>query len=154
MKLTPSSKYIDIQNTGIGNNTLHRTTPENNNKARRLTQQQIDAIKSRYNKGNNNITKKVKEGRKTQKIPMIKRNWELHEEKDNKQIQENLQENFPYGDTLQEIKSEHSIRIWLQNQNGLRIGKGMEKVKTIMEMMKYRKSYTNQAESLCSVREI
>ena len=47
MKLAPSSNYIDIQNTGIGNNTLHRTTPENNNKARRLTQQQIDEIKSR-----------------------------------------------------------------------------------------------------------
>ena len=90
MKLVPSSNYIDIQNTGIGNSTLNRITPKNNNKARRLTQQQIDEIKSRYNKGNNNITKKVKEGRKTQKISMIKRNWELHEEKDNKQIQENL----------------------------------------------------------------
>eukprot|EP00957_Ditylum_brightwellii_P043682 3311332-Ditylum_brightwellii.AAC.1 len=48
-----------------------------------------------------------------------------------------MQENSPFGDTLQETKSEHSIRIWLQHQNGLRIGKGMEKVKTIMEIMEY-----------------
>eukprot|EP00957_Ditylum_brightwellii_P197966 15081453-Ditylum_brightwellii.AAC.1 len=46
-----------------------------------------------------------------------------------------MQENFPFGDTLWERKSDYSIRIWLQNQNGLRIGKGMDKVTTIVEIM-------------------